>query len=198
MTAGPVIRWSAFVPAAGADRRTLRELGRSASRAAFRLAAAAWAERHGPADWCLGEVANDPSGAPVVAGFPAAPAISIAHTRGLGGCAIAAPGGPVPGIDAEPVDAPAAASLRALAAETGEDRLPWRDDHWPLRLWCAKESAVKSERAPADALGRSLRVEEAGPLAADGRQRVVVRTHRGRPVAVWTEASGAHVRAWTE
>lgn len=181
----------------GVDRRALRELGRAASRAAFRLASAEWALRHGPADWCGAEVGNDAAGAPVVDGFPAAPAIAIAHTCGLGGCAIAAPGGAAPGLDAEPLDAPGAASLRALAAETGEDRLPWQDAHWPLRLWCAKESAVKAERVPADALGRSLRVEEAGPLGTDGTQRVVVRTHLGRAVAVWTEVHGAHVRAWT-
>jgi phosphopantetheinyl transferase len=142
-------------------------------------------------------IEHEPSGAPVIGGHPDAPPISIAHTAGLAGCAIAAPGCTAPGIDAEPVGAPAAEALRRLSAETGEASLAWADDHWPLRLWCAKEACVKAERAAADLLGRTLRVQHAGVLESDGSQRLVVRTHRDRVLAVVTAVDGGHVRAWT-
>jgi hypothetical protein len=75
--------------------------------------------------------------------------------------------------------------------------LEWCDDAWPLRMWCAKEAVVKAERAPADILGRSLRVERVHPAGAGGTQPVEVRSHLGRTFRVVTEASGAHVRAFT-
>ena len=189
--------WIPFGFDARADRGTLRALGREASRAAFRAAAATWAHAHGAAPWAAAEVDHDAHGAPVLADHRDAPSISFAHARGLGGCAIAAPGAPAPGIDCEPLDAPAAAALRDLAAQTGEAALAWADEHWPLRLWCAKESVVKAERVGADALGRSLRIQHAGALNADGTQLVVVRSHRDRVFAVTTAVDAAHVRAWT-
>jgi phosphopantetheinyl transferase len=193
------VLWIPFTHPPGADRAALRSLGREASRAAFRAASAAWAHAHGPAPWAAGEqeIEHDPFGAPLIARRPGAPWVSFAHARGLGGCAIAAPGAPAPGIDCEPVDAPASAALRELARQTGEDALAWADDHWPLRLWCAKESVVKAERVGADAMGRSLRVQHAGALNPDGTQLLVVRSHRDRVFAVTTAVDAAHVRAWT-
>ena len=147
---------------------------------------------------CMANLAplGDVNGAPLVAGHAGAPGISIAHARGLAGCAIAAPGARCPGIDCEPLDAPAAAALRELSVQTGEAALPWSDEAWPLRLWCAKESVVKAERVGADALGRTLRVEH---VAAEhgGVQLVTVRSHRDRVFTVATAVVGAHVRAWT-
>jgi phosphopantetheinyl transferase len=191
------VLWIPFASDAGADRGRLRTLGREASWAAFRAAAAAWAHAHGAAPWAGAEVDHDAHGAPVLAGHPGAPWIAFAHARGLAGCAIAAPGAPAPGIDCEPLDAPAAGALRDLAAQTGEAALAWADEHWPLRLWCAKEAVVKAERVGADALGRSLRIQHAGALNADGTQLVVVRSHRDRVFAVTSAVDAAHVRAWT-
>lgn len=196
MNSEPVIQWLPFAHAAGATREELRALGREASRAAYRAASAAWRHAHGDARWLGGAIGHDPSGAPTVDGHPAAPGLSIAHSRGLAGCAIAAPGARCPGIDCEPLDAPAARALRELSSQTGESTLPWSDDAWPLRLWCAKESVVKAERVAADALGRALRVEH---VAADrgGVQLLTVRSHRDRVFTVATAVVGAHVRAWT-
>ena len=193
----PSIIWLPFAHAADVQRAELRKLGREASRAAFRAAAAAWQSVHGPAAWAAAELANDEHGAPHIAGHRGAPHISITHTRGLAGCAIAIPGAPAPGIDAEPLDSSGVAALRTLAEETGEARHPGKDDAWPLRMWCAKESVVKAERFGADALGRTLRIEHVGMLEEDGTQRVVVRSHRGRIHAVTTAVVGEHVRAWT-
>ena len=64
-------------------------------------------------------------------------------------------------------------------------------------MWCAKEAVVKAERAPADLLGRSLRVEAVHAPGAGGTQPIEVRSHLGRTFAVVTEAVGAHVRAFT-
>lgn len=196
MTADPVIQWLPFAHGAGATRGELRTLGREASRAAFRAAAAAWRHAHGDAAWIVGAIGHDAAGAPIVEGHAAAPGISIAHARGLAGCAIAAPGGRCPGIDCEPLDAPAAPALRELSVQTGESALPWSDEAWSLRLWCAKEAVVKAERIGADALGRTLRVEH---VAADGGgvQLLTVRSHRDRVFSVATAVVGAHVRAWT-
>ena len=69
---------------------------------------------------------------------------------------------------------------------------------WACALWCAKEAAVKAERAPADLLGRSLRIESVGPAAPGGEQVVVVRSHLGNAFEVRTAVVGGHVRAWTE
>jgi 4'-phosphopantetheinyl transferase EntD len=193
----PSIIWLPFAHAADAQRVELRMLGRQASRAAFRVAAAAWQAEHGPAAWAEAALANDEHGAPHIAGHVGVPLVSITHTRGLAGCSIAIPGAPAPGIDAEPLDSSGVPALRALAEETGEARHPWKDDAWPLRMWCAKESVVKAERFGADALGRTLRIEHVGALEADGTQRVVVRSHRGRIHAVVTAVVGEHVRAWT-
>ena len=171
----PSIIWLPFAHAADAQRVELRTLGREASRAAFRVAAAAWQAEHGPAAWAGAALANDEHGAPHIAGHVGAPLISITHTRGLAGCAIAIPGAPAPGIDAEPLDSSGVSALRALAEETGEARHPWKDDAWPLRLWCAKESVVKAERFGADALGRTkqeiyrvlVRLQDRGYLVRD-------------------------------
>ena len=193
----PSIIWLPFAHSADAQRVELRKLGREASRAAFRAAAAAWQAQHGPAAWIDAVLENDEHGAPRIAGHAGAPLVAITHTRGLAGCAIAIPGAPAPGIDAEPLGSSGVPALRALAEESGEARLAWNDDAWPLRLWCAKESVVKAERFGADALGRTLRIEHVGTLEADRTQRVVVRSHRGRIHAVVTAVVGEHVRAWT-
>jgi phosphopantetheinyl transferase len=188
----PVIIWLPFAHEPDAPRAHMRELGRQASRAAFGVAVAAWKSAHGPSAWHGAALEHDAQGAPRIAGHRAAPFVSIAHTRGLAGCAIAAPGAPSIGIDAEPMHASGIPALRALAEETGEARLPWNDDAWPLRLWCAKESVVKAERIGADALGRSLRIEHVGALSDDGKQNVVVRSHRDRVFAVVTAVLGGH------
>ena len=191
-----VIQWLPFSHGPGAARDELRARGREASRAAFRAAAAAWRHAYGEAPWLEAAIAHDADGAPLVAGHAGAPGISIAHARGLAGCAIAAPGARCPGIDCEPLDAPAAAALRELSVQTGESALPWSDEAWPLRLWCAKESVVKAERGGADALGRMLRVEHVS-AEHGGVQLVTVRSHRDRVFTVATAVVGAHVRAWT-
>jgi phosphopantetheinyl transferase len=193
----PIIIWLPFAHEADAQRAHLRELGRQASRAAFGVATAAWQSAHGASGWASAGIDHDAQGAPRIAGHRSAPFVSIVHTRGLAGCAIAAPGAPSIGIDAEPINASGVPALRSLAEETGEARLPWNDDAWPLRLWCAKESVVKAERIGADALGRSLRIEHVGALKEDGTQNVVVRSHRDRVFAVVTAVVGEHVRAWT-
>lgn len=198
MTAGhPTVLWLPFPFHASAPRAELRALGRAASRTAFGLAAREWQSRHGRAAWLDAAIGHDARGAPLVEGHPDAPHVSIAHTAGLAGCAIAAPGCEPPGVDAEPVGAAASDAVRRLAEETGEAGLAWGDEHWPLRLWCAKEACVKAERVGADLLGRTLRVQHAGVLGPDGAQRVVVRTHRDRVLAVVTAVVGGHVRAWT-
>ena len=198
MTAGLLtVLWLPFQHHAAMPRAELRALGRAASRTAFGLAAREWQSRHGRVAWLDAAIGHDAAGAPLVEGHPGAPAISIAHTAGLAGCAIAAPGCEAPGIDAEPIGAPAGDAVRRLAEETGEAALAWADAHWPLRLWCAKEACVKAERVGADLLGRTLRVQHAGLLEADGLQRLVVRTHRDRVLAVATQAVAGHVRAWT-
>jgi hypothetical protein len=150
----------------------------------------------GEAAWQRAPVEHDEAGAPRFA-CAGAPALALAHTAGLGGAAIAAPGVAWAGIDAEPVTAAGARALRQLAQQSGEAALAWADDHWPLRLWCAKEAAVKAERVPADVLGRSLRVEHVASLSADGIQVVTVRSHLGRAFEVRTSVVGAHVRAET-
>jgi len=193
----PIIIWLPFVHEPDAPRMHVRELGRQTSRAAFGVAVAAWKSAHGPSAWHGAVIEHDAQGAPRIAGHRAAPFVSIAHTRGLAGCAIAAPGAPSVGIDTEPINASGIPALRALAEETGESKLPWNDDAWPLRLWCAKESVVKAERIGADALGRSLRIEHVGAIKDDGTQNVVVRSHRDRVFAVVTAVVGDHVRAWT-
>jgi phosphopantetheinyl transferase len=192
-----VVVWLPFGHPAAAPRAELRALGRAASRVAFDEAAARWVALHGAARWAGADIEHDAHGAPRIAGHADAPAVSFTHTRGLAGCAIAAPEAPAPGIDCEPLDASGATALRAVAEESGEAALAWADDAWPLRLWCAKESVVKAERVGADLLGRTLRIQHVGELESDGMQRVVVRSHRGRLFAVYTRVEGAHVRAWT-
>jgi phosphopantetheinyl transferase (holo-ACP synthase) len=177
--------------------RARRAAGRLASRSALAEAIDAWRAAFGDAGWQRAPVVHDATGAPSF-DHPAAPAIALAHTAGLGGAAIAMPGVRAAGIDAEPVDAPGARALRRLAEGTGEAALPWGDGHWPLRLWCAKEAAVKAERMPADLLGRTLRIESVETITASGEQRVRVRSHLGNAISVCTAVSGAHVRAWTE
>jgi hypothetical protein len=193
---GLVVRWSTPAPLAGADMRARRAAGRLASRVALGEAIAAWRAAFGDAEWQRAPVVHDASGAPRF-DHPHAPPIALAHAAGLGGGAIAMPGVPHAGIDCEPADARGASALRQLAARSGEDRLEWCDDAWPLRMWCAKEAVVKAERAPADILGRSLRVERVHPAGAGGTQPVEVRSHLGRTFRVVTEASGAHGRAFT-
>lgn len=192
-----VVRWSVPAPTAPGDLRARRAAGRLASRAALAEAIEAWRAAFGDAPWQRAPVVHDASGAPRF-DHAASPPIALAHTAGLGGAAIAMPGVPAAGIDAEPVDAPGAHALRRLAEGTGEAALAWGDAHWPLRLWCAKEAAVKAERAPADLLGRSLRIEGVEPITASGEQRVRVRSHLGNAISVCTAVAGAHVRAWTE
>ena len=193
---GLVVRWSTPAPIAGADLRARRAAGRLASRVALAEAIAAWRAAVGDAGWQRAPVVHDATGAPRF-DHPAAPAIALTHTAGLGGGAIAMPGVPHAGIDCEPADARGASALRQIAARSGEDRLEWCDDAWPLRMWCAKEAVVKAERSPADLLGRSLRVERVHPAGAGGVQRVEVRSHLGRAFSVVTEVAGAHVRAVT-
>lgn len=193
---GLIVRWSEPPALAGANRHVLRAAGRVASRAALAEAIAAWRAAFGDAAWQRAPVEHDEAGAPRFA-CAGAPALALAHTAGLGGAAIAVPGMRWAGIDAEPVAAPGARALRQLAQQSGEAALAWADDHWPLRLWCAKEAAVKAERVPADVLGRSLRVEHVAALAADGVQVVAVRSHLGRAFEVRTSVVGAHVRAET-
>jgi hypothetical protein len=192
-----VVRWSAPAPVAAGDLRARRAAGRLASRAALAEAIDAWRAAFGDAPWQRAPLTHDAAGAPRF-DDPGAPAIALAHTAGLGGAAIAMPGVRAAGIDAEPVGAPGARALRRLAEGTGEAALAWSDVHWPLRLWCAKEAAVKAERAPADLLGRSLRIESVGPAAPGGEQVVVVRSHLGNAFEVRTAVVGGHVRAWTE
>ncbi len=192
-----VVRWSVTPPVAAGDVRARRAAGRLASRSALAEAIDAWRAAFGDAGWQRAPVVHDATGAPSF-DHPAAPAIALAHTAGLGGAAIAMPGVRAAGIDAEPVDAPGARALRRLAEGTGEAALPWGDGHWPLRLWCAKEAAVKAERMPADLLGRTLRIESVETITASGEQRVRVRSHLGNAISVCTAVSGAHVRAWTE
>jgi 4'-phosphopantetheinyl transferase EntD len=192
-----VVRWSVTPPVAAGDVRARRAAGRLASRSALAEAIDAWRAAFGDAGWQRAPVVHDATGAPSF-DHPAAPAIALAHTAGLGGAAIARPGVRAAGIDAEPVDAPGARALRRLAEGTGEAALPGGDGHWPLRLWCAKEAAVKAERMPADLLGRTLRIESVATITASGEQRVRVRSHLGNAISVCTAVSGAHVRAWTE
>lgn len=193
---GLVVRWSSPAPIAGADMRARRAAGRLASRVALAEAIAAWRAAFGDAPWQRAPVVHDASGAPQF-DHPFAPPIALAHAAGLGGGAIAMPGVLHAGIDCEPTDARGASALRQLAARSGEDRLAWCDDAWPLRMWCAKEAVVKAERVPADLLGRSLRVEAVHPAGAGGVQLVEVRSHLGRAFSVATEAVGGHVRAVT-
>jgi 4'-phosphopantetheinyl transferase EntD len=193
---GLIVRWSEPPALAGANRHVLRAAGRVASRAALAEAIAAWRAAFGEAEWQHAPVEHDEAGAPRFA-CAGAPALALAHTAGLGGAAIAAPGVRWAGIDAEPVAAPGARALRQLAEQSGEAALAWGDALWPLRLWCAKEAVVKAERVPADILGRSLRVESVAAAAADGTQRVTVRSHLGRTFDVSTVVVGAHVRAET-
>jgi len=192
-----VVRWSVTPPVAAGDVRARRAAGRLASRSAMAEAIDAWRAAFGDAGWQRAPVVHDATGAPRFDHL-AAPAIALAHTAGLGGAAIAMPGVRAVGIDAEPVDAPGARALRRLAEGTGEAALAWGDGHWPLRLWCAKEAAVKAERMPADLLGRTLRIEFVEAITAAGEQRVRVRSHLGNAISVCTAVSGAHVRAWTE
>jgi hypothetical protein len=119
----PIIIWLPFAHEADAQRAHLRELGRQASRAAFGVATAAWQSEHGASGWASAGIDHDAQGAPRIAGHRSAPFVSIVHTRGLAGCAIAAPGAPSIGIDAEPINASGIPALRSLAEETGEARL---------------------------------------------------------------------------
>jgi len=188
------MRWCAPAPLDGAARAVQRAAARLASRAALAEAIGAWRAAYGEAPWQRAAVVHDVHGAPR---FDAegAPALALAHTIGLGGAAIAGPGASLAGIDAEPVDAPGARALRQLAERTGESSLPWSDEHWPLRLWCAKEVVVKAERVPADLLGRTLRIELV-ESAVGLEQRVSVRSHLGRVHRVVTTVHAGHVRAW--
>lgn len=185
-----------FVCPADASRAEIRQLGRDASRAAFQSAAVVWQSMHGKAGWLHSGIEHDQHGAPRIA-HPSAPGLSITHTRGLAGCAIVGPSNPPIGIDAEPLAASARDALIQVAQETGEAKLPWSCDAWPLRLWCAKEAVVKAERIGADLMGRSLRIQHVGPLDESGEQRVMVRSHRDRVFAVTTSVVDQHVRAWT-
>lgn len=153
-----IIAWQEFDVGDGASKPEVKSAGRAASRAAFVRAAQLWSARHGTAAWAIGNCAaivHDPEGAPLI-DAPDAPAISLTHGRGLAGCAIAAPGQAFVGIDAELTHAPGMRAVRELAARTGEHALPWPDNDWPARLWCAKEAVVKAERQSADLLGRTL------------------------------------------
>ena len=190
-----ILQWHRCDAPAGVSRKAQRVAARLASRAALAQAIARWRALHGDAPWCDAPVEHDESGAPRFA-HPGAPLLALAHAPGLGGAAIAPMGAAFVGIDAEPLDAPAARALAQLAQQTGESRLAWLDAHWPLRPWCAKEAAVKAERVPADLLGRTLRIVEVAAGEA-GAQRVRVRTHRGRELEVETAIDGAHMTAWT-
>ncbi len=189
-----MVRWCAPAPLEGGTRAAQRAAARLASRAALAEAIGAWRAAYGDAPWQRAPVVHDVHGAPRFDGG-GAPPLALAHTVGLGGAAIAGPGAVLVGIDAEPVDAPGARALRQLAERTGEAALPWSDQHWPLRLWCAKEAVVKAERVPADLLGRSLRIEQV-ETAIGLEQHVAVRSHLGRVHRVVTVVHAGHVRAW--
>ncbi len=191
----PIICWQPSEAPEGASRLSLRVAARLASRAALAAAIDCWRGRHGSAAWCDAALSHDAMGAPSFA-HPDAPLVALAHTPGLGGAAIAAPGAAHLGIDAEPLQTHAARALRHLSEQTGEAALPWGDEHWPLRLWCAKEAVVKAERSPADLLGRTLRVEAVEALQPDGAQRLTVRSHLGRTFVVQTTLRGMHMTAW--
>lgn len=193
-----IVVWQAF-ECEGRGRAEAKALGRDAVRQAFARAVDAWSARFGAAPWARATIRHDAEGAPVL-DAPGAPRISVTHGHGLAGIAIAAPDTPWVGLDAERTDAPGMRGVRELSQRSGEAGLPWPDDQWPARLWCAKEAAVKAERQGADLLGRTLRVERILVPAAthcaslgEGASHpvgVLVRTHHGRLLLAHTGRIG--------
>ena len=187
-----VVAWQVFQVREQADRAEALSLGRAACRAALARAADLWRERWGATPWHDAAFTHDDHGAPLL-DAPHAPRISLCHTRGLAGCAIAAPDHPWVGIDAERAEAPGLRAVRELSERTGESNLPWPDNTWPARLWCAKEAVVKAERRAADMLGRTLTVESLHPEPA--ALQLTVLSHQGRRFHVRTALQDGFITA---
>jgi phosphopantetheinyl transferase len=107
--------------------------------------------------------------------------LAVSHTRGLAAVAVSTVG-PV-GIDVEPLgrdDLPPPASWLTPEERAEHDRLPPQDQRaLLLRLWVAKEAALKASDATREPARRELRVSSCGevarvPAATDGTEVRVV------------------------